>query len=174
VLNVSLGNASSAPAQTTESAASTAVPAAAEVLPTVPPTEKASVATPANVSVMLSKELDVNDPNLVDYVQRYNEIVLGQRPTNWGNVVLIGLIALIALGGGGFVVFNEIRLRLLSSATGKVEGDYPVDVVEMLPAIAALQPPTRRSLRSILNRPKKAERLLGVVETLIADDKSEE
>ena len=178
VLNVSLGSASSAPAQATaqvaEQAAATSVPVAAEVLPTVQSTGNAPVATPANVSVMLSKELDVNDPNLVDYAQRYNEIVLGQRRVNWGNIVVFVLIVLVAAAGGGFVVFNEIRLRIAASEMRKVEGEYPADVVEMLPAIAALQPPTRRSLRSILNRPGKAERLLGVVANLIADDKSEE
>ena len=57
----------------------------------------------------------VNDPNLVDYVQRYNEIVLGERPVNWGNIILIGLIGLVVVGGGGFVIFNEMRLRLASA-----------------------------------------------------------
>ena len=44
---------------------------------------------------------------MVDYAQRYNEIVLGERPVNWGNIALIGLIALVVVGGGGFVLFNE-------------------------------------------------------------------
>ena len=45
----------------------------------------------------------------MDYVQHYNQIVLGEHPVNWGDIALIGLIGLVALGGGGFVVFNEVQ-----------------------------------------------------------------
>ncbi len=34
-----------------------------------------------------------DDKNLVDYVQRYDENVLGEHPTNWGNVILLVMIA---------------------------------------------------------------------------------
>ena len=46
----------------------------------------------------VSAAMVVDDPNVVDYAQRYNEIVLGQNPTNWGNIVLVIMIGLIAVG----------------------------------------------------------------------------
>ena len=51
----------------------------------------------------------IDDASLVDYVQRYDEIVLGKQPTNWGNIILSVLIGVLVVGGGGFVILNEIR-----------------------------------------------------------------
>ena len=43
----------------------------------------------------------------MDYVARYNQEVLHDQPTNWGNVILIGLVVLLALGGAYFVNRRE-------------------------------------------------------------------
>jgi hypothetical protein len=115
-------------------------------------------------------QLVVDDPNLVDYVQRYNEIVLGERPVNWGNVTLIGLIALVALGGGSFVIFNEVRLS--RRETVRVEGEFPADVVEMLPNLVNLKPQTRKSLKNILNKPDKTDKVLGLIDAVVSDDET--
>ena len=113
----------------------------------------------------------VNDPNVTDYVQRYNEIVLGERPTNWGNIILVALIGLLVVGGGGFVIFNEIRV---SQVTKKVEGEYPAEVVDMLPDLAALKPQSRISLRNILKDRQKTDRVLGAIDSLVSNEKTEE
>lgn len=126
------------------------------------------------VSAPASTQLVVNDPNLVDYVQRYNQIVLGEYPVNWGNIILFGLIGLVVVGGGGFVVFNEMRLSRASAATKKVEGEYPAEVVDMLPAIAGLKSQTRQALKKILANPQKTDKVLGLIDAVVSEEKAGE
>jgi hypothetical protein len=146
----------------------------ATVQPTAQPTVSAQVAGGPLSGALNDTQIVVDDPNAVDYVQRYNEIVLGQRPVNWGNITLIALIGLVVVAGGGFVVFNEIRIRTAASATRKVDGEYPVEVVEMLPALASLKPQSRRSLRNILKHLRKTDKVLGVIDSLVSDEPTEE
>jgi hypothetical protein len=113
--------------------------------------------------------LDVDDPNLVDYVQRYNEIVLGKKPVNWGNVILIGMIAMLAVGGGAFVIHNEKLVKVTFGETKKVEGEYPAEVIEMLPALARLNPKMRKSLKDLLEDPKKMQKAFNVIDTIYSD-----
>lgn len=167
-IDLSSGGNGSDQAAPTNVPTNVGTPAVEVVATSVPVSQQTSVDVPVN------NELVVNDPNVVDYVQRYNEIVLGERPVNWGNIVLVALIILVAVGGGGFVIFNEMRLRSASGETKRIEGEYPVDVVEMLPAIAGLKSQSRQSLKNILNNPKKSDRVLGLVDTLVSDEKPEE
>lgn len=164
ILNVKLDSGGSSPVQT----APTNTPAAAvsEVQATQPPATAQPTAQQVVSSAPANNEVVVNDPNTVDYVQRYNEIVLGQRPVNWGNIALIALIALVIVGGGGFVMLNEMRLRLASPKMATAEGEYPADVVEMLPSLARLKLQTRQALKKILNNPKKTDKVLTVIDTL--------
>ncbi len=171
-LNVKVGDGASP----TPAAAPTNTPAAASssVQATQPPTVQVQSTVQSPVSVPSNNEVVVNDPNAVDYVQRYNEIVLGERPVNWGNVILAGLIGLVVLGGGGFVILNEARLHSVALETKKIEGEYPADVVEMLPAIAGLQTRTREVLKHILSNPKKTDKVLNAIDGLVSDKDSEE
>jgi len=139
------------------------VPAADEPASTVPST-----------SAPVTTELDVDDPNLVDYAQRYNEIVLGKKPVNWGNVILIVMIGMLAVGGGGFVIINEKLVKVSFGDTKTVEGEYPGDVVDMLPAIAGLKPQARKNLKNILDNPRKTEKILGLIGEIVSDQKIEE
>ncbi|MBX3084784.1 MAG: hypothetical protein KF716_24330 [Anaerolineae bacterium] len=168
VLNVDLNSAA---ATTPEANAAVSQPAATTApVATQPP---ANVEQPAT-SNEPAPELVVNDPNVTDYVQRYNEIVLGERPTNWGNIIVAALIGLLAVGGGGFVFFNEMRLSHAATVAKQVEGEYPADVVDMLPAITALKPQSRLSLTNILKHPQKSDKVLGAIDSLVSDDKAEE
>ena len=119
-------------------------------------------------------ELAYDDPNLVDYVQRYNQIVLGEQPVNWGNITLVGMIALLVLGGGSFVLFNEVRRSKAMNETATIEGEYPADVVEMLPDIVRLKSKTRSSLKNILNNPEKTDKVIGLIDAVVSDDNPEE
>ena len=119
-------------------------------------------------------ELTIDDASFVNYVERYDEIVLGKTPTNWGNVTLVALIGLLVVGGGTFVIWNEIRTFAAREETKKAEGEYPADVVEMLPALSALNPQPRRALRKILENPQKTDKVLGLIDTVLADDETEE
>jgi hypothetical protein len=158
ILNVELGSGTASTGTGTEPASITATP----------------VSNGPTISDPMTTKLDVDDPNLVDYAQRYDEIVLGRRPVNWGNVILIVMIGVLVVGGGGFVIANERLVKVSFGDTKKVEGEYPSDVVEMLPAIAGLKPPARKSLKNILENPGKTEKVLGLIEAVISDKKTEE
>ena len=114
-------------------------------------------------------EIVVDDPNAVNYAANYNEIVLGKKPTNWGNMILAGMIGLMVVGGGGFVVNREKFIHVKFGDTRKVEEEYPADVVEMLPQIAELKAGTRKSLKNVLEH-KKADKALDLLDTIIKKD----
>ncbi|MEJ2596803.1 MAG: hypothetical protein P8Z00_00645 [Anaerolineales bacterium] len=160
-LGVTLGDSSSpqatsAPAQSNPTAAAPAAPAVAV----------------ANTA--MTTELDVNDPNLVDYVQNYDEVVLHKTPTNWGNVLLLVMIGLIGVGGGSFIIVNEKWVKLSFGDTKKADGEYPSEVVDMLPAITKLNPRTRKSLKKILDKPDKTKKVLDLIDEVVSNETSEE
>lgn len=143
--------------------------------PSAPPsTASEPAASQTALSAPATTELDMDDPNLVDYVKNYDEIVLGKKPINVGNAILIGMIGLMVVGGGGFVITREKLVRVSFGDTRKVEGEYPSDVIDLLPAIASLKPNNRKSLKNILENPKKAEKVLGLMEAVVSDEKNEE
>lgn len=114
-------------------------------------------------------EIVVDDPNAVNYKQNYDAIVLGKKPVNWGNMILIGMIGLLAVGGGGFVVTREKFINVKFGDTRKVDEEYPADVVEMLPKIAGLKAGTRKALKNVLEH-KKADKALDLMDTLTKDE----
>jgi len=137
--------------------------------------EQPSVELPAG-------EMIVESDELVDYGQQYDETVLGKRTVNWGNVILVGLILLVAIGGGAFVVYNERKLRGLPLLPGKkkeitteaviplpqVEG-YPPEVVSLLPKLRQLNPVGLHALDRILENPDQASTLLHSLSRLDPD-----
>jgi len=153
----------------TASSGSTApTPAAADETPV------SVVSAPVTASNPSSNEIVVNDPNAINYAQNYDEIVLGKKPINWGNMILIGMIGLIVVGGGGFVITREKLVNVSFGDTRKVEGEYPADVVEMLPQIAGLKAKTRKSLKNVLDNPKKADKVLDLMDAVISEKPEEE
>ncbi len=111
----------------------------------------------------------VNDPNAVNYATNYDEIVLGKKPVNWGNILLGGMIGLMLVGGGGFVITREKLINVKFGDTRKVDQEYPADVMEMLPKIAGLKAGARKSLKSVLEN-KKAEKVLDLMDTVTRKD----
>lgn len=156
-LGVTLGSSSSAPVSGTPEAA--------------PATTVAS--TPAAASTQSCNAVVVDDPNAVNYAQNYDEIVLGKKPINWGNMILLGMIGLMVIGGGGFVITREKLVSVKFGDTRKVEGEYPADVVEMLPKIAGLKTSARKSLKNVLEN-KKADKVLDLIDTVVSEKKDEE
>jgi hypothetical protein len=130
-------------------------------------------AQPAASSLVMTA-IDVNDPNLVDYAQHYDEIVLGKKPINPGNAILISLIGLLIVGGGGLVITKEKLVKVSFGDTKKVEGEYPAEVVDLLPAIACLKSTSRKSLKNILENPKKTEKVLDLIDVVVSEGKREE
>lgn len=112
--------------------------------------------------------LVVNDPNVIDYVARYNETVLGIKVVNWGDRILLGLIAITLGGGGGFVVWNERRRQqpispvsesVLAEQKSKYP-DYPPQVIALLPRLSQLSADAWQDLYQFLEDPTKAQTLL--------------
>jgi len=150
-LGVEIGSGSGAPA----SGESEAVPVSAESVPVV-------VSNQCN-------EVVVDDPNVVNYAANYDAIVLGKKPVNWGNMILIGMIGLMLVGGGGFVVTREKFINVKFGDTKAVDNEYPTDVVEMLPKLAALKADTRKSLKNVLEN-KKADKVLDLMDAVTKKD----
>ncbi len=139
---------------------------------------QAQTAAPASAQTIVNSPvttgIDVNDPNLVDYAKNYDEIVLGEKPINWGNSILLIMIGLMAIGGGGFVITREKLVNISFGETRKVEGEYPADVVEMLPRIAELNTKARKSLKNVLDHPKKADKVLDLMDAVVSEKTEEE
>jgi hypothetical protein len=153
---------------------------AAAVEPSVPAgtTQASAPVAPAAgqplVSAPVTTEMDVNDPNLVDYAKSYDEIVLGKKPINWGNVILMVMIGLLLVGGGGLVITHEKLVKVTFGDTRQVDGEYSAEVVEMLPGIAGLNSKSRKSLKNVLDNPKKAEKVLDLMAVIVSDKNSDE
>lgn len=119
----------------------------------------------------------VSEPGTIDYVQQYQQTVLGEHPINWGNVIVVVMILGILFGGGVFIYWNERRQRGLKGFfTPKVappkpgvipvvEG-YSSEVAELLPLIAQLNPVGLHSLKRILSNPDQANEMLHALSHL--------
>jgi len=114
----------------------------------------------SGIGLMAPTELDLNDPNLVDYVERYNALVLGEKPLNIGNLIVGIMIGLVLLGGTTFVIYNEGWAKVDYE---KVD-EYPAAMVALLPQISHLTPPARKKLEKILADPEQASEILSQVE----------
>ena len=114
-------------------------------------------------------EVVVDDPNAIDYAANYEEIVLGKKPINWGNNILLGMIGVMLVGGGGFVVTREKFINVKFGDTKAVEAEYPADVVDMLPKIAALKADKRKALNNVLEN-KKADKVLDLMDAVTKKD----
>jgi len=129
-------------------------------------TPVAAESAPSAASTSGCNQVVVDDPNAVNYVQNYDVIVLGKKPINWGNTILLGLIGLMVVGGGGYVVTCERLVNVKFGDTRKVDDEYPADVVEMLPKIASLKAGARKSLKNVLEN-KKADKVLDLIDEVV-------
>lgn len=120
--------------------------------------------------------LVVTSDEVIDYEARYAENVQGVKPVNWGNVILVAMIVMVALGGGGYVYYNERKLRGLplfpqAAKTVSKEEELPIpqidgytpEVLALLPKIARLNPIGLHALKRLLENPDLAsEQLLAL------------
>jgi hypothetical protein len=152
ILGVAIGSGTSAPAAAGSEASTVSVDSA--------------VSAPSSNSC---NEVVVDDPNSINYSANYDEIVLGKKPINWGNNILLGMIGLMLVGGGGFVVTREKLVNVKFGDTRAVDAEYPADVVDMLPKIAALKADTRKSLKNVLEN-KKTDKVLDLMDAVTKKD----
>ncbi len=161
------------PAGSLSSAPAAPIGTAAVTNPT-PSNAASAAATPTSQapSPAHSMPLPAN-ATVVDYVQRYDQRVLHQEPTNWGNVILGILIAAMVVGGGGMIILRERLVRVTFKETKPVSGEYPPDVVDMIPALAKLRPDARKSLQEMLRKPAAVASLLDAVGKLTQKDEED-
>jgi hypothetical protein len=120
----------------------------------------------------------ISQPGTIDYVQQYQETVLGEININWGNVILVVMILVLLIGGGLFIYWNERRRKGLKGfftskattpavdgAIPEVEG-YSRELAELLPLIAQLNPVGLHSLKRILANPEQANEMLHALSHL--------
>src|SRR5512146_1000092 len=85
-----------------------------------------------------------NSPDLVDYVQRYNQQVLNQQPTNWGNLILMGIIAVFLVGGLLLVNSREGWIRVALTEKKPLDQGFSPDVVSIATQVSKLKPSARK------------------------------
>ncbi len=139
------------------------------------PVSTAATAAPASVAAVvppsapvLAAAVPVAD--MVDYSRRYDEVALGKKPVNIGNIILLIMIAGLLFGGGFFVLRRENWIKFSFQETKQIEGTYPADVVEMVPEIAKLKASARTDLRKVLEKPATAAEVFALVSKLTAKD----
>jgi hypothetical protein len=125
----------------------------------------------APVAPVTEQTLAVPAADLVDYSQRYMEIVEGKKPLNVGNLILILIIAGILVGGGYFVMHRENLVKVSFQETKQIKAGYPADVVEMMPAIARLKPGTRKDLQQLLSKPARLAEAFALLNKLMDGNK---
>ena len=164
-LGVQIGSGST-PASSSSSNTTSAAPTSTASANNTPATEQPAAAAPQST-------LAPNDPNLVNYVQRYNENVLGEQPTNWGNVILLIMLGVIVLGAGFLVLRREGWIVISFKETKPLDKELPPDVADMAPEIAKLKPAVRKSLRRLLSKPRAAAELFSAIDDLSPSDETE-
>jgi hypothetical protein len=136
---------------------------------TLSATESApAAATAAPVAAVAPAAIAAGVPaaDMVNYSQRYDEVALGKKPANVGNIIAIILIAALLLGGGFFVLRREGWIKFSFQDTKVIQGSYPADVVDMVPEIAKLKQAARNDLRQIVSKPAMAAELFALVNKL--------
>jgi len=128
-------------------------------------------AVPESEPMEGSTSLVTGADDVVDYQQRYDEVVTGTRPVNVGNVIAATLIVALVLGGGAFVIYNERKRGDLPIFRKKAETPaltveelpviegVPVEVAALLPQIAKLNPKGLHALQRLLENPEAASEL---------------
>jgi hypothetical protein len=148
---------------------------------TTGPTPQVTATTTSTLETLPSSGaggIVVSQPGSIDYVQQYQQTVLGMRTINWGNVILVLIILAFVFGGGAFIYWNERRRRGLkgfftsSSPTPPETGTVPVvegyssEVTSLLPQIAQLNPVGLHALKRILANPEQANEMLHALSHL--------
>ena len=125
-----------------------------------------------------SNPIVVENQPVIDYVEQYNESVLGQTTVNWGNIIVAIMIVMIVLIGGTVVYFNERKVRGFPALKNTMDAagneiirleDYPEDVIALLPRLKALNPVGRKALGKLLKNPEVASELLLTLSRLDPD-----
>jgi hypothetical protein len=125
--------------------------------------------TPASPQPASGSELVVENQPVINYVEQYNQSVLGKTVINWGNVIVSIMIVIIVIVGGAIIYQNEHKLRgFVSPKNNKAEAeldhirleDYPDEIIALLPQIKALNPVGRKALSKLLKNPDAASDLL--------------
>jgi hypothetical protein len=138
---------------------------------TAAPAEQSPTQAAEEVGEATAPEMVSESKEVIDYNQRYDELVLGKQPVNWGNIILVVMIVMLLIGGGAFVYANERKRRGLPLGKAKPASDrasgleppvvegYSTEVTALLPKIARLNPTGLHALKRLLENPDNANEL---------------
>jgi len=146
-------------------AAPAEAPAAATVAPEAASETNPKPAAPA------APAMAANDPDLVDYVERYNQQVLNQQPTNWGNAILILMVVGLLAVGVFIINRREGWISVSFSEKRAAVKEYGQDVLGIADKAEKLSPSARKSLGRLLDKPAVAD-LLTALDKLAPDEES--
>jgi hypothetical protein len=155
VLGVEVGTAS-----TTTTSAPAEAAAAPEPTPTV------SISSAPQPVAQAEDKMVVDPGDLVDFNKQYDETVLGIRDLNVGNVILAGLILVVLMGGGLFVIVNEGWVHVTTEPILDTVDGFSKDSVSLLPDIEKLDGSARKALKKLLKKPGKATKVFEALADL--------
>ncbi len=144
-------------------------PAASSPTQAAPAANSQSPSQPSSGGPSSGGPVVMENQPVIDYVEQYNESVLGKSLVNWGNIIVAIMIVIVAVLGGTIIYLNERKLRGLGIAKpAKAEDiseplsldDLPADAIALLPKIKALNPVGRKALGKLLADPDAASDLL--------------
>jgi len=128
----------------------------------------------ANVSAPPPQAAPSDSADVVDYVARYNQEVLHRGSTNWGNLILIGVLLLLLLGGLFLVNRREGWVSISFTEKKPLGKEYPEDIAKIADQVEKLSPAARRSLTKLLTKPGALGELLAAIQRLSTDGTSGE
>jgi hypothetical protein len=108
---------------------------------------------------------------MVDYVARYNQEVLNQQPTNWGNVILIALLVGVLGVGLFFINKREGWISVSFREKKAVSKEYSEDVLGIADQAEKLNANGRKALARLLDRPAASD-VLTALDRLSAGESS--
>ena len=137
-------------------------------------TAPTAAAPAANVSAPPPQAAPSDSADVVDYVARYNQEVLHRGSTNWGNLILIGVLLLLLLGGLFLVNRREGWVSISFTEKKPLGKEYPEDIAKIADQVEKLSPAARRSLTKLLTKPGALGELLAAIQRLSTDGTSGE
>lgn len=137
------------------------------VAPTLAPTQVAT-ASSSSASALATQTTDINSPSKVealpvlDYIEQYDLAMAARQKTNWSNILLAIFAGILVVVGGSYGITRLGWVNVSFADTKQAQGEYPADLVDMLPELARLKPEARTALCHMIKKPAASEFLVAL------------
>ncbi len=142
--------------------------AAPTIAPTMAPTQVATVGSSGAAEPQNPQTTDVNSPAkpqampVVDYNEQYDQAMAARQKTNWANILLAIFAGVLVVVGASYGITRLGWVVVSFADTKQAQGEYPADLVDMLPELAQLKPEARKALQHMVNKPAASEFLMSL------------